>query len=381
MTYLSFLLVVPIALSLLLRIVSHFQTWTYFSHLEHPKNSLWQPNVSIIVPVKGMDQQSKINFQSFCQQEYSQSYEIIFALETEDDPAVPLIKDLMQQYSEQVIKLVFSEPLGLAAVGKIKNLIAGYRSSQYEAIVLIDSDVHLDSNFLSQSMPFVAPSEAGAAFAVPVCEGCEDWIAALHNIAVNSSVLTYASTAYQNRTTTLVGSIIVTRREVIEAIGGLDAIADRIVGIDVSLGQAIHEVNYSIQVLAQPARMYHVRDTLPQYWWQIHRWLVTIRQYFPIFPLFMIFAALPLWWAFLFLGIAILQQSFIYIGFVLVGIVLVADVLSIAVINHLLVKDEKFWRFLWVALFSELFGLPILVQSLFSNRVLWRGRWLSVSET
>ena len=155
----------------------------------------------------------------------------------------------------------------------------------------------------------------------------------------------------------------------------------RVVGIDVSLGQVIHKANYPIKVLSQPARMYHIRDTLPQYWWQIHRWLVTIRHYFPVFPLFMIFAALPLWWAFLFLSIAIFQKTYISVGIILVGIVLVADVLSVAVINHRLVKDEKLWSFLWVALLSELFSLPILIQSLFSNKVLWRGRWLSIAET
>ena len=167
----------------------------------------------------------------------------------------------------------------------------------------------------------------------------------------------------------------------LDAIGGLEAIAHRVVGIDVSLGQAIHQANYSIQLLSQPARMYHIRDTFPKYWWQTHRWLVTIRHYFPKFPLLMIFLALPLWWALLFLGVALFQQTFIGIGVMLVGLVLMADVLSIAVINLRLVNDRKIWPFLWVALLSEVFGLPILMQSLFSDKVLWRGHWLSVTET
>ncbi len=380
MSYLPFFLIIPIVLSLSLRFISHLQTWAYFRQVEQRNKSTWHPTVSIIVPVKGLDQGANINFRSLCQQVYHQPYEVIFALETEDDPATSVIQELIQQYPEQAIKLILSKPLELTAIGKIKNLIAGYRASQHEVIVLIDSDVHIEPDFLIQSVGFIEPPEVGAAFAAPVCEGSEDWVAALHNMAVNTSVLNYAATAYRNRTNTVVGSIIVTRRDVLEAIGGLDAIAHRVVGIDVSLGQAIHQANYRIRLLGQPARMYHVRDTFQKFWWQIHRWLVTIRHYFPGFPWVMIFLALPLWWAFLFLGLALLQKENIGFGVMLVGVVLAADVLSIAVINRRLVKDKKIWPFLWVALLSEVVSLPIFIQSLFSNKVLWRGRWLSVDD-
>ncbi|MEO0869302.1 MAG: hypothetical protein AAFY17_12835 [Cyanobacteria bacterium J06642_11] len=40
--------------------------------------------------------------------------------------------------------------------------------------------------------------------------------------------------------------------------------------------------------------------------------------------------------------------------------------------------DKKLWPFLWVALLSELISLPIFIHSLFSTKVLWRGRWLSL---
>ena len=234
------------------------------------------------------------------------------------------------------------------------------------------------SDFLSQSVGFVESPDTGAAFAAPVCQGSEDWVAALHNMAVNSSALNYGAAAYQKRNNSVVGSIIVTRRDVLDAIGGLDAIANRIVGIDVSLGQAIYQAQYKIELLAQPARINHSRDTFSKYWWQIHRWLVTIRHYFPRFPWVMILLALPLWWALLFLAIALLQKAHIAFGTILVGAVLLADVLSITVINQRLVNDKKLWPFLWVALLSEIISLPIFIHSLFSTKVLWRGRWLPV---
>lgn len=376
----SFLLVIPVFISLVLRLISHLQTWAYFQQVQQCEQSPWQPTVSIIVPVKGLDQEADKNFCSFCQQTYAQPYEVIFALETDDDPAVPVIQTLVQQYPERV-QLAFSEPLGLTAVGKIKNLIAGYRISRYEVIVLIDSDVRLASDFLSQSVGFVKLSETGAAFAAPVCEGSEDWVAALHNMAVNSSVLNYGAAAYQKRNNSVVGSIIVTRRDVLDAIGGLDAIANRVVGIDVSLGQAICQSDYQIKLLGQPARIYHSRNTFPKYWWQIHRWLVTIRHYFPRFPWVILFLGLPWCWSLLFLILALVQKAYVGFGIALMGVVLLSNVLSIVVINQRLVKDKKIFPFLWLALFSEIINLPIMIQSFFSNKVLWRGRWLTVIDT
>lgn len=380
MSYLPFLLVIPIILSLLLRLTTHLQTWAYFHQAKQRPESTWQPTVSIIVPLKGLDEQARLNFSSLCQQSYRAPYEVIFALEDDDDPAVPVIQELIQHYPAQV-KLVFSDPLGLTAVGKIKNLIAGYRASQHKVIILIDSDVRVSSDFLNQSVGFVEVPETGAAFAAPVSYGSEDWVAALHNMAVNISALNYGAAAYQKRNNNMVGSIIVTRRDVLDTIGGLDAIANRIVGIDVSLGQAIHQAQYQIQLLGQPARIYHSRDTFIKYWWQIHRWLVTIRHYFPRFPWVMIILALPLWWALLFLGIALLQQTHIALGIGLTSIVLLADIFSIAVINQRLVNDKKLWPFLWVALLSEIVSLPIFIHSLFSTKVLWRGRWLSITDS
>ncbi len=135
MSYLPFLLVIPIVLSLLLRLNTHQQTWAYFHQTKQRPESAWQPTVSIIVPVRGLDQEASVNFRSLCQQAYPSPYEVIFALETDDDPAVPVIQELIQQYPEQAIQLIFSDPLGLTAIGKIKNLIAGYRASHHEVIV------------------------------------------------------------------------------------------------------------------------------------------------------------------------------------------------------------------------------------------------------
>src|SRR3712207_7069257 len=45
------------------------------------------PPVSVIKPVKGVDQSASGNFRGFCEQDYPSDYEIVFCVEGRDDPA------------------------------------------------------------------------------------------------------------------------------------------------------------------------------------------------------------------------------------------------------------------------------------------------------
>src|SRR3984893_9502215 len=52
------------------------------------------PPVSVLKPVLGVDFGSYENFASFCRQEYPE-YEILFAVNDDDDPAVPVIRRII----------------------------------------------------------------------------------------------------------------------------------------------------------------------------------------------------------------------------------------------------------------------------------------------
>lgn len=380
MVYLHLFLIIPVVLAILFLVLNHIFAWSYFRQYAHRyPASNWAPSVSIIVPVRGVDEFATENFRGLCQQAYPNDYEIIFAVEDQDDPAVPVIQRIKEEYADVRSRLVFSGLRDMKAAGKIKNLIAGYAESLHEVIIFLDSDIYVPPTFLLNTVRGVESPEVGLAFAVPVCEGTEDWVAALHNVAVNASALHYASAAFQNRLYSAAGSVMAMRREVVEKIGGLEQIGERIVGIDISIGQAVCQAGYTIHLLKQPARSYHAHDNLKRFWWQMHRWMVTIRRYYPAFPLLLILAALPLWWSFLFLGMALLRDNHVQTGLFLVLLVFVVQLVSAATINAKLVKDAKLWRFLWIAGLSELVALPILVHSMLSDKVVWRGRWLRIN--
>ncbi len=73
-------------------------------HKSQPKSE-FTPYVSVLKPVYGVDFGSQENFETFCNQNYP-NYEVIFAVNEESDPAVPLIRKLIAAHPERNIRLV-----------------------------------------------------------------------------------------------------------------------------------------------------------------------------------------------------------------------------------------------------------------------------------
>src|ERR1700730_15201695 len=64
----------------------------------------FDPPVSILKPVHGVDFASYENYASFCTQDYP-DYEILFAVKDKTDPAVPLVQRLIADHPQRKISL------------------------------------------------------------------------------------------------------------------------------------------------------------------------------------------------------------------------------------------------------------------------------------
>jgi ceramide glucosyltransferase len=111
-------------------------------------DSGYAPDISILKPVKGIDQRMYLGFVSHCQQQYPGRYEIVFGVSSLDDPAVPEIERLQQEFPSIDIRLVeCTRRLGTS--GKVSNLVQMLEAARYEHIVINDSDILVSPNYLS----------------------------------------------------------------------------------------------------------------------------------------------------------------------------------------------------------------------------------------
>src|SRR5258708_35988741 len=94
----------------------------------------YTPSVSVLKPVRGADFGAYENFASFCRQEY-RDYEILFAVNGDEDPTVPVIRRVIADFPERKIRmLVGAEHLG--ANRKVNKLARLAREAQNEVLAL-----------------------------------------------------------------------------------------------------------------------------------------------------------------------------------------------------------------------------------------------------
>src|SRR6266403_2225579 len=117
------------------------------------------PPVSLLKPVHGVDFASRINFESFCRQDYPE-YEILFCVNDLEDPAVPLIHKLTAEFPERGIRLLSNAPQ-LGSNRKVNNLALLAREAKYELLVQSDGDVRVDPNYLRDVVAPFEQSETG----------------------------------------------------------------------------------------------------------------------------------------------------------------------------------------------------------------------------
>jgi ceramide glucosyltransferase len=367
-------LLVLIVSDVLWTALMHLCTWTYFARRAGGDScSAHEPGVSIIKPTKGVDQSAFENFSSFCQQEYGGDHELLFCVEEPSDPAVPVIRRLIGTYPDEQIRLIFSDSADAPSFGKLKNMIAGVSESAYDVVVFSDSDARVPPTFLRDTVACTRDPALGIAFGAPEYAGSEDWAAALTSISVNELALRITTLHVLGLFDGAIGTTMVTRKEVIEEVGGLEQLGWHIAD-DIQLARLIRRQGYRIHLLRQPARVVHHHDSFKGWWAHRHRWLVIIRHYWAALFVLMNLVDLALWWGLAYLGIALIGDGNVPLG---LGAVLVASstaLVSAAAVNAFLAHNEKLWRFLWVVLVQELCRLPLVLYSLVENEVVWRGK-------
>ncbi len=105
----------------------------------------YSPYASVIVPCKGTGHGFLENIQGFLAQEY-QKYELIFVVDSTDDPAYVTLQQLIE--NKPYAHLVLTDSVS-GCSGKIAALLTGLKSTEKtEVLVFADSDIKPDVNWL-----------------------------------------------------------------------------------------------------------------------------------------------------------------------------------------------------------------------------------------
>ena len=117
------------------------------------------PAVSILKPLKGTDPDMDESFRSHCLQEYPE-YEIVFGVSDADDPAVETVKQLQRDFPGCKIKCLAC-PAILGANVKVSNLAQMLGTASYDYLIVNDSDIRVESDYLRRVMAPLADKSVG----------------------------------------------------------------------------------------------------------------------------------------------------------------------------------------------------------------------------
>jgi ceramide glucosyltransferase len=324
------------------------------------------PSASILKPVRGLDREAYENFASFCQLDYPE-YEILFCVLDQDDPAVSVIEKLQNDFPDRRIRLLIGAP-AIGASGKVNKLCRLVQEASYDLLVISDSDVRVEPNYLREvTAPFADPKVgAVTVFFRSLIGGSMG--ATLD--AAGSAVEFAASALLARRLESIhftLGATMATTKERLAEIGGFGVLANHYVD-DYELGNRIAQQGYRVELARTPVYMVYPRESLLQFLRHELRWTIGLKNVRPVgHAAFGFTFGLP--WTIL--AVLAAPSTVVAALYVLAYLVLRSAVyLTVGVWG---LQDAVVKRNWWLAPVRDLAEFGVWVASFLINRICWRG--------
>ena len=203
-----------------------FTLWHFRTQTRPPvpcSFSQWPP-VTVLKPVCGLEKNQKINLRSACLQDYPE-FQVVFSVQDPSDPAVPLLHEIQQEYPERVSVVVENNQVG--PNGKINNLLGALPQARHDLLVISDSDVRLEPDYLKNIIAPLADPRVGFVCTLYKATSADRWYEKMELLTLNADFIPSVIFAYVSRAAKFcLGSSVAFRRGSLKEMGGLEALAD-----------------------------------------------------------------------------------------------------------------------------------------------------------
>ena len=281
-TSLSILLLGLACIPFIYYLIVLFSTFQFFSRNAPPEaqaTAAFTPPISNLKPVRGMDPDAYENFASFCRQDYP-DFEIIFCVGSEDDPAVPVIRQLQNDFPDVPVRILFGSGR-LAANDKVAKLARMAAEARFEHLVISDSDVRVRPDYLRSLIDPLADPRTGAVTCFYVSTGEKSLLDELQSVGMITDFYPGILVAKQlDGVKFALGPTIATTRTRLAGFGGYEAIEDQ-PGDDLLVGRLIAEDGYRVELLNYSINTVADFGSWNDLWHKRMRWLVVMRHMRP----------------------------------------------------------------------------------------------------
>jgi len=259
--------------------LSIFSSWKYFAHTPSGvSGKSFTPPVSCLKAVKGLDPGAYENFASFCRQDYPE-YEILFCAD-ETDPAVPVLKKLMQDFPSTPIRVLYG-PDHVAINDKVARLDRLSKEARYDTWVLVDADVRVEPNYLRTVVAPMQNPMTGAVTCFYSMATDDTFIEKLQEIGMMCDFFPAILVAWLLDGVKFgFGQTIVTTRSGVQGFGGFKAIENRPAD-DLLTCRLVAEQGFTVELLNYVVRTTPDFNSMKDLWIKRTRWMTVMRNMRP----------------------------------------------------------------------------------------------------
>jgi len=327
------------------------------------------PGATVLKPLHGLEPRLRQNLESFFCQQYPR-FEIIFGARSESDPALAVVRELMQEYPEVDASIVVSGT-PLWANAKLYSLDEMLRRARYDYLVISDSDVEVGPRYLRHVVsPLLDPSTGCVTClyrGLPV-GGLWALLEAL-GMSVDMSSGVLIADMLEGMKFAL-GPTMAMRREVLEEVGGFAALRDYC-SDDYLLGNYIEAAGYRVVVPTEVIN--HVvlnRNAIASLAHQV-RWMRSTRFSRPKGHLG---SGLTFAVPFGILGLVVGALSHNWrLGIAMLAIAYLNRAVQAVAIGWGVVRDSRSLRYAWLYPLRDITAFALWIASYLSDEMIWRG--------
>lgn len=324
-------------------------------------------SISILKPVKGVDEESYDNFASFCRQHYPGEVQLVFAAASPDDPIIPVIRQLMDDFADHDISLVINPALH-GPNYKVSNLVNAFPLAKHEIIIVCDSDIRVQPGYLQSVTSHFSDRQVGVVTSLYRTSSVHGIATALEATGFTAEMIPNVMVAMQLEGLTFaLGASMAVRREALQAIGGFEVLAGYLAD-DYQLGNKVHHAGWRIRLDACFVESVIKAENLMAVMSRQLRWARTMRVSRPGGYL-----ASGITLAFPATLLATLLAPSPTAGLVAVTLLYGVRLGVVTIFSRSYVLDHLFPRWLWLLPIRDMLAFFAWALSFLGNRVEWRG--------
>lgn len=321
--------------------------------------------ITILKPLHGAEPRLAENLAGFTRQDYDAPVQIVMGTNAPDDGAAPVARAMVAAHDNIAF---YPGPRAPAANGKVGSLIAMMPLAEHDVLVLSDSDMVVEPDYLSRINNALGQPGVGAVSCLYVGRGDEGLWSRIGAVMISAQTLpNMVVSLITGMAQPCMGSTIALRRETLNAMGGFEALAD-VLADDHAIGAGVRAQGLRVDI--PPMILVHagVERSFGALWRQHLRWAVTVRDLAGVGHYGSIVThGLPL--AML---AALLMPG---IG----GALLLAMILARLALAAKVHKYAPIAPPLWLIPAADLISFCIFCASLFATAIDWRGASLTMT--